>query len=53
MSVNEAATTLNISRQRIHKLLQAGVLKGEKSGKTWLVTTESVNARKEKAPEGA
>ena len=54
MSVNEAAAALNISRQRVHQLLQAGMLQGEKiSGTAWLVMTDSVNARKEKAPEGA
>jgi excisionase family DNA binding protein len=50
MSVNEAAAALNISRQRVHQLLQAGMLQGEKiSGTAWLVMTDSVNARKEKA----
>ena len=54
MSVNEAAATLNLSRQRIHQLLHTNALEGEKSGNTWLVKTASVIARKEEGrPEAA
>ena len=55
MNVTEAANALGISRQRVHKLLQAGELKGEKvSPRSWIVTTESVNARKKEGrPEAA
>lgn len=45
MSISEAATILNVNRQRIHQLLKAGILTGEKSGAIWLIDRTSVEAR--------
>lgn len=43
--VNTTAGMLNVSRQRVHQLLQAGQLNGRKIGKTWYVYRYSVENR--------
>lgn len=43
--VKEAAAMLDVSRQRVHQLLQAGQLDGHKVGKTWYVYRYSVENR--------
>lgn len=43
--VKEAAGMLDVSRQRVHQLLQSGQLEGRKVGKTWYVYRHSVENR--------
>lgn len=44
--VTEAAAKLDVSRQRVHQLLQDGKLDGRRVGKTWYVYRYSVELRK-------
>ena len=44
-SVTEAADILGVSRQRVHAMLQSGILGGRKVGKTWNVDRASVERR--------
>lgn len=44
-SITEAAGILNVSRQRVHKMLETGKLEGRKVGNTWTVYRYSVEAR--------
>jgi excisionase family DNA binding protein len=58
ISVDEARRRLGITRQRVHRLLQEGKLKGvrhEIGGRaTWTVDADDVEARKEEGrPEAA
>ena len=45
--VTETAAMLDVSRQRVHQLIQAGLLEGRKVGKTWYVYRHSVESRLE------
>ncbi|MBR2681376.1 MAG: excisionase family DNA-binding protein [Exiguobacterium sp.] len=45
ISLTEAAELLNVSRQRVHILLQNGQLEGFKVGNTWNVYKSSVDSR--------
>lgn len=48
VTVSEAQAQLNIaSPDFIYRLLRAGVLKGEKAGRVWVVDDESVAARRQ------
>jgi len=44
-TITEAAGILNISRQRVHKLLQDGLLDGHKRGNTWFIYRYSIENR--------
>lgn len=45
IDVAEAAELLDVSRQRVHQLIQSGQLEGRKIGKTWYVYKSSVEER--------
>lgn len=45
LDVAETAEMLDVSRQRVHQLLQAGQLDGRKVGKTWYVYRYSIDNR--------
>lgn len=45
ISMTEAAEMLDVSRQRVHVLLQNGQLEGFKVGNTWNVYKSSVENR--------
>lgn len=45
ISMTEAAEMLDVSRQRVHVLLQNGQLEGFKVGNTWNVYKSSVKNR--------
>lgn|GEM_PF-4335014 len=45
IDVSEATELLDVSRQRVHQLIQAGQLEGRKVGKTWYVYRHSVERR--------
>ena len=47
--VKETAGMLDVSRQRVHQLLDDGKLEGRKVGKTWYVYRYSVENRLEKS----
>ena len=44
-SITEAAGILDVSRQRVHKMIQDGKLDARKVGNTWTVYRYSVEAR--------
>lgn len=46
MTVKEAAEALGISEGRVRQLIGEGVLDAEKFGGLWVVTEDSVEARK-------
>lgn len=50
MSASEAATRLGVSRPRITKMLQTGLLEGWKDGRNTRVTLASVEARLAECP---
>lgn len=45
ITVLEASEMLGISRQRVHQLLNAGALTGEKNGTIWLISVRSIEQR--------
>ena len=45
-SVNEAARLMNLSGQRVRKLLSEGRIKGKKIGSTWVIFELSYTRRK-------
>lgn len=44
-SITEAAEMLGVSRQRVHQLIQSGLVEARKIGKTWCVSVASVRHR--------
>ena len=48
VSLTDAADMLDVTRQAVHKLLQAGKLDGRKVGNTWSVCRASVEGYKER-----
>ncbi|MBQ9022041.1 MAG: helix-turn-helix domain-containing protein [Eggerthellaceae bacterium] len=46
LSTKEAAQQLKVSEQRVRKMLADGQLQGEKLGRSWMVSEESVQQRK-------
>lgn len=50
LSTKEAAQQLKVSEQRIRKMLADGLLEGQKLGRSWMVSEESIQKRKQ---EGA
>lgn len=44
-SITETAGILNVSRQRVHAMIQAGILDGRKVGNTWSIYRYSVESR--------
>ena len=51
VSITEAADMLDVSRQRVHAMLQSGKLEGRKVGNTWSVYRDSVENRIESQRE--
>lgn len=45
ITVSETADILGVTRQRVHQLLQSGGLTGTQSGRTWLISIRSIEAR--------
>ena len=46
VTIAEASDMLGISRQRVHKLIQSGLLRARQSGSTWLIDRASVEERR-------
>ncbi len=46
LSTKEAAKKLGVSEQRVRKMLADGRLQGEKFGRSWMVSEQSVQKRK-------
>lgn len=44
-SITEAAGILNVSRQRVHEMVKAGILQGHKVGNQWSIYRYSVENR--------
>lgn len=44
-SISEAAGILNVSRQRVHAMLKAGQLEGQRDGNRWKIYRYSVESR--------
>ena len=42
LSITEAADILEVTRQRVHQMIQAGYLDGAKVGSTWVIYADSV-----------
>lgn len=45
VDINEAAELLDVSRQRVHQLIQSNHLEGRRIGKTWYVYRRSIDER--------
>ena len=50
LTTTEAAEILNLSTRRIIALVRYGVLTGQKHGRDWMISEDSVKARAKETP---
>ncbi|MCC6483329.1 MAG: helix-turn-helix domain-containing protein [Armatimonadetes bacterium] len=51
LTTEQAAAVMGVSLRRVQELLQAGVLKGERYGRNWLIPESACTYRRRRAPK--